>query len=67
MSDATIRIRPNGPLKVTGSFTLQDVDGTPYETGESVALCRCGHSADKPFCDGAHNAAGFESEPHVGA
>ena len=60
-SDATIQIRNNGPLIVKGNVQLQDHDGRPVSHQEPViALCRCGHSATKPYCDGAHKQAGFE-------
>lgn len=61
MSEVTIKTRENGPLLVTGPITLTDHLGNAFDlTGkENVALCRCGHSARKPFCDGAHRANGF--------
>lgn len=49
---------PDGPLIVRGAFDLCDLDGTPIErSGKAVALCRCGRSALKPFCDGSHKVA----------
>jgi CDGSH-type Zn-finger protein len=45
---------PNGPLVVRGGVTVTDVDGVELSSGEVVALCRCGRSAVKPFCDGSH-------------
>jgi CDGSH-type Zn-finger protein len=59
----TIKVRENGPYRVTGPFTLIDADGVAYElpAGETVALCRCGHSRTKPFCDKSHREAGFEA------
>ena len=59
-----IKVRTNGPLRVTGdNVTVVDHDGRPYPTaGPTVALCRCGASANKPFCDGGHNAAGFAAD-----
>lgn len=61
MPDVTIKARENGPLLVTGPFQLVDYLGNVFDlTGkESVALCRCGHSAKKPFCDGTHRTCGF--------
>ncbi|KAJ57287.1 hypothetical protein ACMU_01965 [Actibacterium mucosum KCTC 23349] len=53
--------RENGPLVVTGMPDLRGTDGTPVEGKEVMALCRCGASQNKPFCDGSHNAAGFQS------
>lgn len=63
MPDVTIKTRENGPLLVTGSITLIDHLGNVYDlTGNekaNVALCRCGHSAKRPFCDGSHRNCGF--------
>ncbi|WP_261985741.1 CDGSH iron-sulfur domain-containing protein [Microbispora sp. CSR-4] len=56
----------DGPLLVRGPFTLMTQDGRRIDPGRAmVALCRCGRSATKPFCDGSHKAAGFRatSEP----
>ena len=68
----TITVRPNGPLKIEGPVRLVDVDGrelvNPRPDKRGNALCRCGASADKPFCDGAHNRIGFQaSTPARGA
>jgi CDGSH-type Zn-finger protein len=56
-----ITVRDNGSLKVAGDFAIVDVEGNeiPHE-GDSTALCRCGLSANKPFCDGSHKEK-FES------
>lgn len=61
-----IKIRDNGPYIVKGSFTLVDADGKAFETNEAIALCRCGHSANKPFCDGKHGSENFTSAPRAG-
>ena len=63
MSDTTIKVRNAGPLLVTGSFTITDADGNVFGLAgrTQVALCRCGHSEQKPFCDGSHRTAGFDS------
>jgi CDGSH-type Zn-finger protein len=55
-SPVTIKVRDDGPLKVTGPVRIVDVDGAEWvlPQGESVVLCRCGLSADKPFCDRSH-------------
>ena len=59
---ATITAYENGPLLVRGDFTLVDADGERIEPGRGVvALCRCGLSAIKPFCDGTHKATGFRA------
>lgn len=65
MSDATARITPyrDGPLLVRGSFTLADQDGHEIAVDHgTIALCRCGRSRRKPFCDGMHKATGFRAE-----
>jgi CDGSH-type Zn-finger protein len=61
MADVSIRTRENGPLLVTGPVTLVDPDGNAFDLGnkETIALCRCGQSKNRPFCDGAHKACGF--------
>lgn len=53
---------PNGPLLLSGNFTLVAASGRQAWKGTKAALCRCGHSKNKPFCDGAHKEAGFEAE-----
>lgn len=58
----TITVRKNGSLLVEGPVALRDHAGNeiPYPEGKTaIALCRCGQSARKPFCDGAHKACGF--------
>jgi CDGSH-type Zn-finger protein len=61
MPDVTIKTRENGPLLVTGPIKLTDHFGNVYDlTGkENVALCRCGQSGKKPFCDGTHRNCGW--------
>ncbi|MGD9646593.1 MAG: CDGSH iron-sulfur domain-containing protein [Pirellulales bacterium] len=57
-----IRCRPNGPLVIEGPVTVVDHEGNPFPIDAAkptVALCRCGHSLRKPFCDGAHKTCGF--------
>jgi CDGSH-type Zn-finger protein len=58
-----ITVRPNGPLRVEGPVRLLDSVGGEFDlTGKpAFSLCRCGHSANKPFCDGTHAKVGFES------
>ena len=59
---ATITPYVDGPLIVRGDFRLVDADGTEIDPGRgTVALCRCGKSALKPFCDGSHVRAGFRA------
>ena len=58
----TVTPYPDGPLLVRGDFTMVTVDGETIETGRStVALCRCGMSAIKPFCDGTHRTIKFKA------
>lgn len=58
-SSVTVVPYPDGPLILRGDFDLQDVNGVPIErSGSAVALCRCGKSAVKPFCDGTHKLVG---------
>jgi CDGSH-type Zn-finger protein len=63
MTDVTIKTRENGPLLVTGPVTLIDHLGNKYETSahENIALCRCGNSKHRPFCDGTHRTTGFQA------
>lgn len=51
--------RENGPLMVRGATGLVAPDGAELEVKPAMALCRCGQSATKPFCDGSHKDAGF--------
>lgn len=61
--EVEITPRPNGPYLVKGPARIVDADGTAYDTtGRSViALCRCGGSMTKPFCDGTHSKIGFQA------
>ncbi len=52
---------PDGPLLVTGVVRVTAADGTLLREAERVALCRCGASKTKPFCDGSHRAIGWTS------
>jgi len=58
-----IKVRDNGPYKVTGPVRLVDADGRAWELepGRSIALCRCGASQTKPFCDRSHRESAFAS------
>jgi CDGSH-type Zn-finger protein len=59
---ASITPYRDGPLIVRGDFRLVDQDGNEIDPGrETVALCRCGKSGIKPFCDGTHKRAGFSA------
>ena len=59
---ATITPYRDGPLIVRGTFRLTDQDGAEIDPGrDTVALCRCGRSWIKPFCDGSHKRSGFSA------
>jgi CDGSH-type Zn-finger protein len=63
MAEVTITVRENGPYRVEGPFRLVDSEGKEYDLssrGERVALCRCGGSTTKPFCDSTHSRIGFQ-------
>ena len=65
MSDVKVIVRNRGPLRLEGDgFTIHDQEGRPFGLGGRtvVSLCRCGQSANKPFCDGSHARVGFDSE-----
>ena len=64
MSDLKITVSESGSYKVEGDVPLYDHEGNRLETreGKPFFLCRCGHSANKPFCDGAHKKIGFRSD-----
>lgn len=64
MSEPRITVKNNGPLRVEGEIQILDADGRPFGLGgrTAVSLCRCGHSQDKPFCDGSHAKVGFQSQ-----
>lgn len=63
MTEVTIKPTENGPYIVTGPIRLIDADGNEYDVGgrKTVALCRCGGSSKKPFCDGTHAKNGFRA------
>jgi 3-phenylpropionate/trans-cinnamate dioxygenase ferredoxin subunit len=54
-----IKIRDNGPYVVEGEFTLTNANGESVPV-QKAALCRCGGSTNKPFCDGTHSKIGFQ-------
>lgn len=57
-----VRVRADGPLKVSGEFQFQDPSGRVLGACSEAALCRCGASRNKPFCDGSHREAGFTAD-----
>jgi CDGSH iron-sulfur domain-containing protein 3 len=64
MTDVEIKVRANGPYKVTGLVRIVDAEGNEFvlPAGSAVALCRCGHSRTKPFCDKSHRRVGFVAD-----
>jgi CDGSH-type Zn-finger protein len=61
--DVKITAETNGPLVVTGPIELYKNDGTRLEVkGNTVLLCRCGHSNRKPFCDSTHKKIEFKAD-----
>jgi CDGSH-type Zn-finger protein len=64
MTQTTIRLRDHGPLVVEGPVTIIDAEGKAFTidgTKPAVALCRCGQSGRRPFCDGTHKTCGFQA------
>ena len=57
----TVKPLPDGPLLVNGNLTIRAGTGRVAWQGTTVALCRCGASKNKPFCDGSHREVGFRS------
>lgn len=65
MSSVKVEVLKNGPYYVTGDVELVDADGQPIPSKGKrgrVALCRCGRSKDKPFCDGSHRETGWTED-----
>jgi len=61
----TIKVEDNGPYQLKGSFEIIDEKGNAFEKKGDISLCRCGHSDNKPFCDGTHDEINFESAPRA--
>jgi CDGSH-type Zn-finger protein len=61
MADVTIETIKNGPYIVKGAVELIDADGNAFPVEKRMALCRCGASTEKPFCDGTHSKIGFQA------
>ena len=64
MEEMKITVRDNGPLRIEGQFTIYDASGNAFDLAgrTAISLCRCGHSEDKPFCDGSHKKIGFQCQ-----
>jgi 3-phenylpropionate/trans-cinnamate dioxygenase ferredoxin subunit len=61
MAHVKIETIKNGPYIVTGEVELIDADGNKFPEEKRMALCRCGASTEKPFCDGTHSKIGFKA------
>ena len=61
MAGVTIAVRKDGPYLVSGPVGLRDADGNLYPGKDTLGLCRCGASTNKPFCDGTHSKLGFQA------
>jgi CDGSH-type Zn-finger protein len=63
MAATKITVRTDGSIRVEGDFEVVDQDGKPFGLAgrNKIGLCRCGHSENKPFCDGAHKKVNFQS------
>jgi CDGSH-type Zn-finger protein len=61
MAAVKITVNSNGSIRVEGDFEIVDPEGHSFGLAgrTAIGLCRCGHSANKPFCDGSHKASGF--------
>jgi CDGSH-type Zn-finger protein len=57
--ETTFKVHSGGPLEVNGPFRIQGADGKILPREEQIFLCRCGGSANKPYCDGTHKRNGF--------
>lgn len=60
-AEPSVMTVPNGPLALRGAITLTDADGKLLRQDTRMALCRCGASANKPFCDASHRRIGFQA------
>lgn len=65
MAEVTIETIKNGPYIVKGEVLLKDSEGNAYPVQKRMALCRCGASTEKPFCDGTHSKIGFQAAEKV--
>jgi len=61
-TETIIEVAKNGPLMVYGNISVREKDGTEQKKHKVTAFCRCGASANKPYCDGSHVRIGFKDE-----
>lgn len=64
MATTRITVKNDASLRVEGDFEIVDSEGRPFGLAgrTQTSLCRCGHSGNKPFCDGSHRVQGFASK-----
>lgn len=64
MSGTKITVNNNGSIRVEGDFVIVDPEGNEFGLAGrmAISLCRCGHSQNKPFCDGSHRTMNFEDK-----
>ena len=62
-----VRLRPDGPLLLDGTFRIRAEGSDDFAEAGGCALCRCGASSNKPYCDGSHNSIGFKATDPVGS
>ena len=64
MAGTKVTILNNGSVRIEGDFEILDPEGNAFGLAgrTAISLCRCGHSQNKPFCDGSHKTSGFQSE-----
>jgi uncharacterized Fe-S cluster protein YjdI len=60
--EVSVSPQPNGPLYIRGRLRILNPDGTLLREDSRMALCRCGQSHKKPFCDGTHTSSGFQAD-----
>ena len=60
VADVQVKPQKNGPLIIEGNFSVLDSENNIVKSADKAALCRCGGSKNKPFCDGTHKHIGFE-------
>jgi len=58
-AESVVEVMPNGPVLVYGNIRIKHSDGREEKKNKVTALCRCGASTNKPFCDGTHTKIGF--------
>ena len=61
MDHLKMQVKANGSIRVTGTVDFVDAEGNILKTETDFSLCRCGHSLEKPFCDGSHRKESFQA------